>query len=97
MKFLASGAVLTAALVVPATADARYDRKLEEAVMAIVAEKIGAIRGGFAYDAKPELWTAADPMSTGATPIVDRPISRDGWTNGLAIAVERKVAPAVAN
>ena len=49
-----------------ATAQPRYDRKLEEAVMAIVAAKIGDIRGGFAFGAKPEkMYADAGLDSTG--------------------------------
>ena len=51
MKMLC--AIIGAAVTVPAHADIRYDRRLEEAVKAIVAAKIGDIRGGFAFDIDP--------------------------------------------
>jgi hypothetical protein len=51
---------LALALAGSATAEPRYDRKLEEAVMAIVAAKIGDIRGGFALDAKPVMVVVQD-------------------------------------
>ncbi|HTV67373.1 MAG TPA: hypothetical protein VMF90_02445 [Rhizobiaceae bacterium] len=39
-----------AALAMPATAQSRHDPKLEQAAAAIVAAKMGELRGGFAYD-----------------------------------------------
>lgn len=38
-----------------ATAETPYDRKLEQAVMRIVAAKMGNIRGGFSYAQTPQL------------------------------------------
>lgn len=38
-----------------ATAETPYDRKLEQAVMRIVAAKMGDIRGGFSYAQTPQL------------------------------------------
>jgi hypothetical protein len=51
---------LAMALAGSATAQDRYDRKLEEAAMAIVAAKMGDIRGGFALDAKPVMVIVQD-------------------------------------
>ena len=46
-------------LAAPAAAETRYDRKLEQAVHDIVARKMGDIRGGFSYDAKPQFVVVA--------------------------------------
>ena len=51
-----SGAICGAALfcgVVAAAADSPYDRKLERAVMAIVAKKVGPIRGSLSREWQP--------------------------------------------
>ena len=70
MKMLVICAAILAALGGPAAAEIRYDRKLEQAVMEIVARKIdGELRGGFVYDAKPAMVTVADGMITGSTGI----------------------------
>ena len=53
MKTLLMGAAFLGLLAVPARADMRYDRKLEQAAIDIVAGKIGDIRGGFSFDVKP--------------------------------------------
>jgi hypothetical protein len=45
---------------VPVLAGERYDHKLEEAAMRIVASKIGDIRGGFSYAQKPLFVNAHD-------------------------------------
>ena len=54
MKMLLGSAACLAVLIAPANAQMRYDVKLEQAVMEIVASKIGDIRGGFSYERKPE-------------------------------------------
>ncbi|PSJ61444.1 hypothetical protein C7I85_10330 [Mesorhizobium soli] len=46
--------MLLAALAVPAAAETRYDVKLEQAVMDIVAGKMGDIRGTISYRRKLE-------------------------------------------
>ena len=46
----------------------RYDRKLEQAVIDIVANKIGDIRGGFSYDAKPVFVIVQDQIVDGLDP-----------------------------
>jgi hypothetical protein len=91
-----------AGLATPAAADTQYDRKLEKAVMEIVAGKIGALRGGFGYDAKPAFVVVhppavqepatADPMITGSI-LAGRPFADPhDWTGGLMLANERKVS-----
>lgn len=56
------------ALAVPAVAGERYDRKLEQAAMRIVAEKIGDIRGGFSYKQKPSFVVVQDAVLPDAGP-----------------------------
>ncbi|MBA3449181.1 MAG: hypothetical protein H0T56_16560 [Pseudaminobacter sp.] len=77
MRTLLSGAVVLAVFSAPAAAGPRYDIKLEKAVMAIVAKRIGDIRGGFSLDRKPEFVqpapdaaeVATDPVETGSVDI----------------------------
>jgi hypothetical protein len=76
------------ALAGPATAGDRYDRKLEEAVMAIVAAGIGDIRGGFALDARPVMVVVQGDMVMGTTDMnVGRRLAPP---EGMAPATERK-------
>jgi hypothetical protein len=55
MKKMESAAAILAVVTVSSSAGMRYDEKLEKAAMAIVAEKIGNIRGGFSYAQKLQL------------------------------------------
>ena len=80
-------AALAIALMGPATAQSRYDRKLEEAVIAIVAARIGDIRGSFAFDAKPVMVIVQDDTVMGTT---DMNATRLGPPEGMARATERK-------
>ena len=76
-----------------ATAQPRYDRKLEEAVMAIVAARIGDIRGGFAFDAKPIMVVVQNDVVMGTTDINS---AADRLPEGMARATDRKIAaPAI--
>ena len=76
-----------------ATAQPRYDRKLEEAVMAIVAAKIGDIRGGFAFDAKPVMVVVQNDVVMGTT---DMNSAADRLPEGMARATDRTIAsPAI--
>jgi hypothetical protein len=61
-------AVALAFVVVPAYAAHRYDRKLEQAAMKIVAQNIGDIRAGFAYDQKPRFVVVQDALMPGGWP-----------------------------
>ena len=61
--------ILAACFAAPASAEIRYDRKLEQAVMAIVAKKMGDLRGAFSHDIEPAIVTAMDRMTTGSTGI----------------------------
>ena len=72
-----------------ATAQPRYDRKLEEAVMAIVAAKIGDIRGGFAFDAKPVMVVVQNDVVMGTTDINS---AADRLPEGMARATDRRIA-----
>jgi hypothetical protein len=58
MKYLVAVA-MSAAILAPARSADRYDRKLEEQVLRIVAENIGDIRGTLSYD-KVMVFTAVD-------------------------------------
>lgn len=55
MKKMLNVAAILAAATVSSSAGVRYDEKLEKAAMAIVAEKIGDIRGGFSYAQRVQL------------------------------------------
>lgn len=55
MKKMLNAAAILAVATVSSSAEMRYDEKLEKAAMAIVAEKIGDIRGGFSYAQKLQL------------------------------------------
>lgn len=82
-------AMALAVLAGPATAQTRYDRKLEEAVMAIVAAKIGDIRGGFAFDAKPMMVVVQNDVVMGTT---DMNAATDKPPEGMARATDRRIA-----
>ena len=73
-----------------ATAQPRYDRKLEEAVMAIVAARIGDIRGGFAFGAKPVMVVVQNDVVMGTT---DMNSAADRLPEGMARATDRRIAP----
>ena len=76
-----------------ATAQPRYDRKLEQAVMAIVAGKIGDIRGGFAFDARPVMVVVRGGTVMGTTDIsAERPMPLDRPPEGMARATDRRTA-----
>jgi hypothetical protein len=89
MKAPLVGAAVLATLVAPAVAGPRYDAKLEKAVMAIVAQRIGDIRGAFSYERQPEFVVLPESESDGSnaaqksfqfshrqTPTVEREVSR---------------------
>ncbi|MER9235221.1 hypothetical protein NKI56_24560 [Mesorhizobium sp. M0622] len=93
MRSLLGGIALTAIFAASATAETRYDRKLEQAVMGIVAGKIGEIRGGFSYKQAPQFVVVPDIVPT-ASVSAEQPgtqASSDG-NDGLAPAVERRVS-----
>ena len=93
MKFVWAGASLLGLLASSAAAETQYDRKLEQAAMNIVAGKIGDLRGGFSFDVRPHSVVVQDAMSTGSVGIRKASLSgSEGWQDGLAPAIERRVA-----
>jgi hypothetical protein len=92
MKTLWAGVAVIGLLTLPASAGTRYDRNIDRAAAAIVAQKIGEIRGGFSFDAKLRLVTNHDDVKTGSIARPAATISGDPWRDGLAPAVEGKVS-----
>lgn len=87
MKKLLAGFAL-AMLATTASAESRYDRRLEQAVMDIVAGKIGEIRGGLAFNAE-KIWIS-DQVATASVGLSFGDVSvSSGWQDGLAPARER--------
>jgi hypothetical protein len=93
MRSLWAGMAAIGLLIGPASAETRYDRNIEQAAIDIVAQKIGDIRGGFSFDAKPAFVTGNDAISTGSVPTPRVQIEADPWRDGLAPAVDGKVWP----
>jgi hypothetical protein len=72
MRRIILAATVLAATACSAAAETRYDRSIDQAAAAIVAEKIGDIRGGFDFNEMPEfvhpvdwhraVWRAVDPL-----------------------------------
>ena len=90
MRTLLCGAALLAVIAAPAVAETRYDRKLEQAVVEIVAGKMGNIRGGFSYKQVPQLVVVPDVP---AAPVENSPKQASGDAgDGLTPAVEREVS-----
>ncbi len=90
MRTLLCGAALLAVIAAPAVAETRYDRKLEQAVVEIVAGKMGNIRGGFSYKQVPQLVVVPDVP---AAPVESSPKQASGDAgDGLTPAVEREVS-----
>ena len=91
MKTLVTGAGLLGLLTAPVGADTTYDRELEQAAIAIVASRMGDIRGGFSFDVQPLRVIIQDQMSTGSAPQRNAGTPQsDAWRDGLAPAIERK-------
>jgi hypothetical protein len=90
MRTLLCGVALLAVIAAPAVAETRYDRKLEQAVVEIVAGKMGNIRGGFSYKQVPQLVVVPDVP---AAPVENPPRQASGdASDGLTPAVERPVS-----
>ena len=83
-------AMAAVALAVPATAQSRYDRKLEEAAAAIIASKIGEIRGSFAFGVKPAMVVVRDDVVMSTT---DVGAAEPAPPEGMARATERRIDP----
>ncbi|TJV74092.1 MAG: hypothetical protein E5X76_04855 [Mesorhizobium sp.] len=94
MKSFLCGMALLAAMAAPATAETRYDRNLEKAVLDIVAAKMGNIRGGFSYKQRPQLVMLPDATPVAPTP-VELPRKEASGNDGLTPAVERRVSRTV--
>ncbi len=93
MKTLWAGAALLGLLASSAAAETQYDRNIEQAAMNIVAGKIGDIRGGFSFDVQPHAMIVPDAMATGSVETRKANLSdADGWQDGLAPAIERRVS-----
>jgi hypothetical protein len=92
MKTLWAGVAVVGLLMAPAFAETRYDRKLEQAAIDIVVGKIGDIRGGFTFDARPVFVIKQDAMPTGSIAARNVAVHVDPWRNGLAPAVERRIS-----
>jgi hypothetical protein len=91
MRMLVTGAALFAALAMPATAQSRHDLKLEQAAAAIVAAKMGELRGGFTYDVELAKVVLPDFGSTGSispAPAYNALPVKEGA--GLVPALERR-------
>ena len=84
MKKILVAALGLAALPAVALGQPDYDRNLEQAVMAIVAAKIGELRGGFDIGQEPAFVSA----------VTDEAAQPGEWRRGLALASDRRVAPA---
>lgn len=86
------GAVIAGALAAggigSVAAQQRYDRKIEEAVMGIVAAKMGEIRGSFALEAKPVMIVVQDDIVRSTTELTAA--RRPAPSDGMMRAVEQK-------
>lgn len=100
MKMPITGVAMLAVLVTPAVADIQYDRKLEQAVLRIVAEKIGTLRGGFAHDVKPAIvlppTAFGEPAEAYRAVPAESTTLRRGRDVGLTFAIERNASHVVA-
>jgi hypothetical protein len=90
MRTLLAGMAVIGFLVNPAFSGSRYDRTIDRAAAEIVAGRMGDIRGGFSYDARPVFVTVPDAAATSPTEPPDVAVSTDPWKDGLAPAIERK-------
>lgn len=88
MKTVLAAIAMLAALAGAASAQTRYDRKLEEAVKARVAERIGDLRQGFGYGEPVHFVRAADALSAGAATPLPRPAA-EPRRGALSLATER--------
>jgi hypothetical protein len=93
MRSLWAGMAVIGLLAGTASAETRYDRNIEQAAVEIVAGKIGDIRGGFSFDAKPAFVSGKDPIRTGSIPTPSVTVVADPWQDGLAPAIDSEVSP----
>ncbi|HEV2503080.1 MAG TPA: hypothetical protein VGV39_08380 [Mesorhizobium sp.] len=79
MRALIAGATGMFLLVGPGAAEPQYDRVLEQAAIDIVAANIGTLRGGFAYNQRPQMIVVQEAppprraLADGLVPAVERP------------------------
>ncbi|MEP9370906.1 hypothetical protein [Mesorhizobium sp. KR1-2] len=93
MKILPTGAVLLAASMTPAAAETRYDVKLEQAVMDIVASRMGELRGSFAFRRKPEFVILSDDSASNHTSLeTERTELNRRFADGRHPVSERKIS-----
>ena len=90
MRTLLCGVAFLAVIAAPAMAETRYDRKLEQAVVEIVAGKMGNIRGGFSYKQVPQLVVVPDMPVVPVEP--PRKQASGDAGDGLMPTVERQVS-----
>ncbi len=97
MKALMTCGAVLAVLAAPAAAGSRYDRKLEQAILNIVAGKMGDIRGGFTFDARPQLVVSRDTMFTVSIGIETARLAKPlSIPSGITLADQRKVSRIIA-
>lgn len=87
---IAVAGLALATLSVAAQARPDHDASIDAAAARIVAEKIGTLRGGFAFGIEPKMTTPVDRQTTGA--VASRRAVTGQWTSGLAPAVEVRFA-----
>lgn len=90
MKTIWVGAAFLGCMAASAHADTQYDRKLEQAVMDIVAAKMGGLRGGFSFDSKPAFVAATVTPQPDPQAMRGAYSATDPWRDGLAPAIERQ-------
>lgn len=100
MKSLWAGAALIGLVATSAAAETQFDRSIEQAAIDIAVGKLGGIRGGFAFDARPSLVAVQPqvPMLPRVEPVYVRTetVTReDVWQDGLAPAVEARTSHVV--
>jgi hypothetical protein len=96
MKALVISAACLAGVIGSASAETRYDRKLERAIMDNVAKKFRAdMRGTLTFNSDPVFVVVQDSMSTGSltVPVETVELGRiPPMPRGLMPAAERKVS-----
>ena len=77
-----------------AAAETRYDRKIEQAALAIVASRMGELRGGFSFNARPVfVMGSSDAINTGSVAAPGGAASAAQWRDGVAPAVKGAASP----
>jgi hypothetical protein len=76
-----------------AAAETRYDRKIEQAALAIVASRMGELRGGFSFNAGPVFVMGSDAINTGSVAAPGGAASAAQWRDGVAPAVKGAASP----